>query len=132
MYTIVRDLLDNCIKETPDVWDWATELAIVGGEKACDRHARRAPLRPLASPSSDGCALALRAAGVMINRRSGGDFFQPLSFELRTQFLADGPPTDVYAETFGERPDLLPILGSEEAVKRVLQRSKPGENKARL
>lgn len=34
MYTIVRDLLDNCIKETPDVWDWATELAIVGGGNA--------------------------------------------------------------------------------------------------
>ena len=31
MYTIVRDLLDNCIKETSDVWDWATEVAIVGG-----------------------------------------------------------------------------------------------------
>ena len=72
------------------------------------------------------------ASGVMINRRTGGDYFQPLSFELRTQFLADGPPTDVYAEAFGEKPNLLPILGSEEAVKRVLQRSKPGENKARL
>ena len=100
MYTIVRDLLDNCIRDTSDVWEWATELAIVGG--------------------------------VMINRRSGGDYFQPLSFELRTQFLADGPPTDVYAETFGARPDLVPILGSENAARRVLERSKPGENKARL
>jgi len=100
MYTIVRDLLDNCIKETSDVWDWATEIAIVGG--------------------------------VMINRKSGGDFFQPLSFELRTQFLADGPPTDVYTETFGTKPDLVPILGSQEASARVLQRSKPGENKLSL
>jgi len=82
------------------VWDWATEIAIVGG--------------------------------VMINRKSGGDFFQPLSFELRTQFLSDGPPTDVYTETFGTKPDLVPILGSKEASTRVLERSKPGENKLSL
>ena len=76
MYTIVRDLLDNCIKETPDVWEWASEVALVGG--------------------------------VMVNRKSGGDFFQPLSFELRRSVsVANGRPTDVYREAFGPRPDLL-------------------------
>ena len=87
MYTIVRDLLDDCIKETSDVWDWATEVAIVGG--------------------------------IMINRRIGGDFFQPLSFELRTNLTT----SDLFAETFGAKPDLVPILGSQDAAKRVLDRS---------
>ena len=86
MYTIVRDLLDDCIKETSDVWDWATEVAIVGG--------------------------------IMINRRIGGDFFQPLSFELRTNLTT----SDLFAETFGAKPDLVPILGSQDAAKRVLDR----------
>ncbi|EOD14811.1 hypothetical protein EMIHUDRAFT_197387 [Emiliania huxleyi CCMP1516] len=101
MYTIVRDLLDNCIKETPDVWEWASEVALVGG--------------------------------VMVNRKSGGDFFQPLSFELRRSVsVANGRPTDVYREAFGPRPDLLPILGSEDAVRRVLGPSKPGEGAVSL
>ena len=91
MYTIVRDLLDDCIKETSDVWDWATEVAIVGG--------------------------------IMINRRIGGDFFQPLSFELRTKQLQYLTPSDLFAETFGAKPDLVPILGSQNAAKRVLDRS---------
>jgi hypothetical protein len=89
MYTIVRDLLDDCIKETSDVWDWATEVAIVGG--------------------------------IMINRRTGGDFFQPLSFELCTNLKS----SDLFTETFGAKPDLEPILGSHDAAKRVLDRSDP-------
>jgi hypothetical protein len=97
MYTIVRDLLDDCIKETSDVWDWATEVAIVGG--------------------------------IMINRRTGGDFFQPLSFELRTN---EKPPSDLFAETFGAKPDLVPILGSQDAAKRVLDRSNPDARKAKV
>lgn len=28
--------------------------------------------------------------GIMVNRKSGGDFFQPLSFELRTQVRVEG------------------------------------------
>ena len=100
----VRDLLDNCIKETPDVWEWATEIAVVGG--------------------------------VMINRKSGGDFFQPLSFELRDAGSSrrDGarPPTDLFEETFGAKPNLKPVLGSEGAAKRVLERVKAGANKVSL
>lgn len=87
MYTIVRDLLDNCIKETNDVWEWVEEVAIVGG--------------------------------IMINRRTGGDFFQPLSFEIRTEKAA---PEDVFPTAFGARPDLISVLGSEKAVKAVLER----------
>ena len=29
MYGIVRDLVDSCINETPDVWEWTNEVAIV-------------------------------------------------------------------------------------------------------
>jgi Ca2+-binding EF-hand superfamily protein len=90
MYTIVRDLLDNCIKETPDVWDWVTEYAIVGG--------------------------------IMVNRRTGGDFFQPLSFELRTpdEDRKRWENEDIFVEAFGPKPDLLPVLGSAGPVKDVL------------
>lgn len=98
MYTIVRDLVDKCIRETSDVWDWASEVAIVGG--------------------------------IMVNRKSGGDFFQPLSFELRrSASISSAPPVDVFGETFGAKPDLLQVLGSEDAVRRVLERGKPGDSK---
>jgi hypothetical protein len=77
MYGIVRDLLDACIAQTPDVWDYTDEVAIVGG--------------------------------IIINRKNGGDFFQPLSFESRSK---DAPPVDLFGQAFGKRPDLAPILGS--------------------
>jgi len=77
MYAIVRDKLDSCIANTDDVWDYATEVAVIGG--------------------------------VMINRHIGGDFFQPLSFEVRTK---DAPPVDLFAQSFGPPPNLAPILGS--------------------
>ena len=52
----------------------------------------------------------------MINRRIGGDFFQPLSFETCTN---DSKHIDLFETTFGERPSLVPILGSEEAVEKL-------------
>ena len=58
MYGIVRDLMNSCIAGCDDVWDWTTEVAIVGG--------------------------------VMINRKTGGDFFQPLTFEIRTPVSFEG------------------------------------------
>ena len=30
-WRIVRDKLDACIAQTPDTWDYATEVALVGG-----------------------------------------------------------------------------------------------------
>jgi hypothetical protein len=51
MYAIVLDLIDECVEGTPDVWDFAKEVTIVGD--------------------------------IMINRYIGGNFFQPLSFEVR-------------------------------------------------
>ena len=98
MYAIVRDLVDDCIAQTPDLFNLATEVAIVGG--------------------------------VMINRRVGGDFFQPLSFETRVK---DGSPSgniiDLYEESFGQRPDLTSVLGSQEAVDALYDRS---VNRAKL
>ena len=43
---------------TEDVWEWVSEVAIVGG--------------------------------IMINRKTGGDFFQPLTFEIRTPVSFEG------------------------------------------
>ena len=88
MYAIVRDLVDDCIAQTPDLFNLATEVAIVGG--------------------------------VMINRRVGGDFFQPLNFETRVK---DGRVIDLYEESFGQRPDLTGVLGSKEAVDALYDRS---------
>jgi len=75
MYGIVRDLVDACIRNTPDVWDWTDEVALVGG--------------------------------IMINRKNGGDFFQPLSFETRSKDKTE----DLFNKAFGKRPDLIPVLG---------------------
>ena len=61
------------------------------------------------------CAVAI-VGGLMINRRVGGDFFQPLSFETCTN---DSKHIDLFETTFGERPSLVPILGSEEAVEKL-------------
>lgn len=93
MYAIVRDLIDECVEGTPDVWDFANEVSIVGG--------------------------------IMINRYVGGDFFQPLSFETRVRDgSASGKVIDLYDEAFGAKPDLVGVLGSEEAVAALNDRSK--------
>lgn len=55
--------------------------------------------------------------GVMINRRKGGDFFQPLSFETRSR--GEAQSTDLFEEAFGDRPNLLPVMGSADAMARA-------------
>lgn len=55
--------------------------------------------------------------GVMINRRKGGDFFQPLSFETRSR--GEAQSTDLFEEAFGDRPNLLPVMGSADAMTRA-------------
>ena len=93
MYGIIRELLvEGCINKTTDLFDNATEVAVVGGG--------------------------------MINRRVGGDFFQPLSFD---SLVKGEKPVDLFEEAFGEKPDLLPILGSEEAVSRLYSSSRQGK-----
>jgi len=89
MYAIVRDKLDSCISNTADVWDYATEVAVIGG--------------------------------IMINRDVGGDFFQPLSFEVRKQ---NSPTVDLLTTTFGSPPNLAPVLGSYGAVDKLKLYSK--------
>lgn len=83
MYGIIRELITACITQTNETFDYASEVAVVGG--------------------------------VIINRNKGGDFFQPLSFESRRKGEA---PVDLFEETFGERPDLLSVLGSDDAMTR--------------
>ena len=83
MWGLVRDLLYSEVADVDDLWDWTSEVAIVGG--------------------------------IMINRDVGGDFFQPMSFET---FSKEGRvAVDLYADAFGPRPDLAPILGADEAEK---------------
>jgi len=84
MYGIIRELVNACIAQTPDTFDTAREVAVIGG--------------------------------IIINRRKGGDFFQPLCFETRKK---DAAPIDLFVEAFGERPDLLSVLGSEKALTRA-------------
>mmetsp|Transcript_32964 Transcript_32964/g.79749 ORF Transcript_32964/g.79749 Transcript_32964/m.79749 type:complete len:405 (+) Transcript_32964:112-1326(+) len=84
MYGIIRELITACITETPDLFDFASEVAVVGG--------------------------------VMINRRKGGDFFQPLSFEVSKKGDAS---VDLFEEAFGKRPNLLPVMGSTSAMTRA-------------
>eukprot|EP00986_Skeletonema_menzelii_P015307 scaffold11486_cov134-Skeletonema_menzelii.AAC.5 len=84
MYGVIRELITACITETPDLFDSASEVAVLGG--------------------------------IMINRRKGGDFFQPLSFEVSKK---GDKPVDLFEEAFGSRPDLLPVLGSRDAMTRA-------------
>jgi len=84
MYGIIRTLINECITLTPDTFDNASEVALLGG--------------------------------IIINRRKGGDFFQPLSFETRRK---DEAPVDLFREAFGDRPNLASVLGSEEALTRA-------------
>ena len=86
MYGIIRELIQACIVETKDLFDCASEVAVVGG--------------------------------IMVNRRKGGDFFQPLSFESLTR--EQSAPEDLFEEAFGKKPDLLKIMGSQEAKERAL------------
>jgi hypothetical protein len=92
MYGIIRELITACITQTDDLFDYTTEIAVVGG--------------------------------VIINRRKGGDFFQPLSFETRKRCLSGDtkkidPPIDLYEETFGVHPNLQSIMGSKQALDRA-------------
>lgn len=84
MYGIIRELITACITETTDLFDYATEVAVVGG--------------------------------IMINRRKGGDFFQPLSFETRKR---GERLLDLFEEAFGNRPNLEPIIGTKAAMDRA-------------
>lgn len=84
MYGIIRELITAEILEQKDLFDSATEVAVVGG--------------------------------IMINRRKGGDFFQPLSLESQKR---GETPVDLFEEAFGARPDLLPVMGSTTAMERA-------------
>lgn len=68
------------------------------------------------SDTFDNASEVAVLGGIIINRRKGGDFFQPLSFETRRK---DETPIDLFSEAFGDRPDLIPVLGSEEALTRA-------------
>ena len=86
MYGIIRELIQSCIVDTKDLFDCASEVAVVGG--------------------------------IMVNRRKGGDFFQPLSFESLKREQSE--PEDLFEEAFGKKPDLVKVMGSQEAVERAL------------
>ena len=86
MYGIIRELIQSCIVDTKDLFDCASEVAVVGG--------------------------------IMVNRRKGGDFFQPLSFESLKRGQSE--PEDLFEEAFGKKPDLAKVMGSQEAVERAL------------
>lgn len=58
--------------------------------------------------------------GVQINRFGNNDAFQPLMFQTTTKA---GKVTDLYPTTFGEKPNLAPILGSAAAAETVLAAS---------
>eukprot|EP00957_Ditylum_brightwellii_P024217 1826703-Ditylum_brightwellii.AAC.1 len=91
MYGIIQELITACITQTPDLFQNASEVAVVGG--------------------------------IMINRRKGGDFFQPLSFETRKRSSSSNPepeaPIDLFEEAFGKRPNLREVMGSEATLERM-------------
>ena len=92
MYGIIRELITACITQTPDLFESANEVAVVGG--------------------------------IIINRRKGGDFFQPLSFETRKRCgeqdaMVLDAPIDLFEEAFGPKPNLLGVMGTEAALEQA-------------
>ena len=59
----------------------------------------RVALRRACAASADALSLS-QVGGVIINRKSGGDFYQPLLFESRAK---SRPPVDLF-EQVGRRP----------------------------
>ena len=93
MYEIVRDLLYKELRDTEDLWDYATEVALVGG--------------------------------ILINRDTGGDFFQPMRLEVHSRFGTESE--DLYETAFGPRPDLSRVLGSKEEAEKLRRYTTFGE-----
>ena len=93
MYEIVRDLLYRELHDTDDLWDYATEVALVGG--------------------------------ILINRDTGGDFFQPMRLEVHSRFGTVSE--DLYEAAFGARPDLSKVLGSKKEAEKLVRYTKYGE-----
>ena len=136
MYGIIRELIAACISETPDLFDYATEVAVVGGiminrRKVSDfslyphrsLYSHRVPESPISEASFRFSPRRRHAPSMQKLRRfvhpsppQGGDFFQPLSFETRRK---GGAPVDLFEEAFGARPNLLPVIGSKAAMARA-------------
>ena len=70
--------------------------------------------------------LTRRRSPVADSRRTGGDFFQPLSFDLRTK---DKPPQDLFVQvlhrTFRTRPTGPSILIARSVPRRLSYRLTP-------
>lgn len=88
MYKLVREFLVDEIVSTPDMW-------------------------------GEGEVKEISVlGGIMINRDTGGDFFQPLLFESRTQEA--GSTQNLFKEAFGAKPDLAGILGDKSVAKDLI------------
>ena len=59
----------------------------------------------------DGATELTILGGIMINRGKGGDRFMPLLFQTKKQEA--GTVVDLYEQTFGPPPDLVPVLGEK-------------------
>jgi len=73
------------------------------------------------SDTYDWCTELAIVGGIMINRARGGDHFQPLMFESKSK---DGTVTDLFQQSFGKRPDLAKVLGSDATAQQVLSAPK--------
>ena len=93
MFEIVRDLLYKELRDTEDLWDYATEIALVGG--------------------------------ILVNRDTGGDFFQPMRLDVHSKFGTVSE--DLYEAAFGPRPDLSRVLGSKEEAEKLKRYTKQRE-----
>ena len=110
MYGIIRELITACITENADVFDFATEVAVVGGVMINRRKVSHNLLYICDASSYHNILYTVPSYC------KGGDFFQPLSFETQRKGEA---PIDLFEEAFGEKPNLLPVLGTFEAMERA-------------
>jgi hypothetical protein len=65
----------------------------------------------------DDCSELAVLGGVQINRMGAPDMFQPLMFQTISN---RGLRTDLYADTFGQVPQITPVVGSSNIASSVL------------
>ena len=111
MYGIIRELITSEITSTPELFDLANEVAVVGGIMINRRKGGESFFKVMYNSYLMSFSLTL-----FLNIIQIGDFFQPISFETRRK---DEAPVDLFEDAFGNRPNLLPIIGSQEALTRA-------------
>merc|ERR1711907_161534 len=121
MYQIVRDAMLAEIKAVPGIWDDCSEIAVLGGvqinrfnKSLQKREALEAQLKSTLKSDSEFADAKKILDEIDFE---GADAFQPLFFQTTTK---NGDNVDLFASTFGAKPELHSIVGSRTLADQIL------------